>query len=48
MSDKFHAQVSELAADSAMASSNKTLSVQLVQAILERKGNVEIPINKYK
>ena len=48
VSDEFHAEVSEYASDSALASSNKTLSVELLEAVLVRKGNPAIGADKYK
>ena len=47
VSDEFHAEVADFASLSALASSNKTLSVELLDAVLERKGNSVIGI-KYK
>ena len=48
VSDEFHAEVSEYASDSALASSNKTSSVELLEAVLVRKGNPVIGADKYK
>ena len=48
VSDKFHAEVSEFSTDSAIASTNKTLSVELLEAVLARAGNKEITYEKYK
>ena len=48
VSDKFHAEVADFAMATAMATSNKTLSVQLMEAALERKQNVVIGMDKYR
>lgn len=42
VSDEFHAEVADFAVSTAMATSNKTLSVQLMEAVLDRKQNAVI------
>ena len=48
VSDEFHAEVVDFAMTTAMSTSNKTLSVQLLEAMLERKQNQVISLDKYR
>ena len=48
VSDEFHAEVADFAMATAMTTSNKTLSVQLMEATLERKQNAVIGMDKYR
>ena len=48
VSDEFHAEVADFAMVTAMATTNKTLSVQLMEAALERKQNTAIGMDKYR
>ena len=48
VSDEFHAEVADFAETTAMATANKTLSVQLLEAMLKRTMNPVIGLDKYR